>query len=232
MLPYQVKICGIRSAQDLKVVSEAKPDAVGFIVGARHYTPDEVSPNFVRFAIELLPEEIIPVMVTHVTTAKEALDLLDQTGCKVVQLHGNIPPEEVYFLMKKAPELTVIKAFHANIAESLVLISLYTGLVDAIILDTASDGRVGGTGKTHDWKVSARISQGLTVPLILAGGLNPDNVSLAIEQVAPHAVDVNTGVEDEEGNKDIRKTRDFIKKARLSFEKIQNLKFQTMRCKI
>ncbi|WP_353684510.1 phosphoribosylanthranilate isomerase [Thermodesulfovibrio sp. 3907-1M] len=223
MLSYQVKICGIRSAHDLKVVSEAKPDAVGFIVGARHFTLDAVNPDFVRLAISVLPEEIVPVMVTHVTTAKEVLSLVEQTGCSVVQLHSDISPEEIYTIMKVAPELTLIKAFHANVPGSIATIPLYTSFVDAIILDTAADNRVGGTGKTHDWKVSARISMGLSKPVILAGGLNPDNIELAILQVNPVAVDVNSGVEDEDGNKDFKKVKAFIKNAKQAFERMNNV---------
>ncbi len=212
--PYRVKICGIRSHRDIEVISQGMPDAAGFIVGALHPTPDAVTPGFVKEAKRILPQSVRPVLVTHLTTAEEILRLTDETAVLIVQLHGFITPRETERLAAKAPYLTLIKAIHANRADSVASVSIYQDLVDAILLDTAWGNCVGGTGRTHNWKVSAKIVKTTKIPVILAGGLNPENVESAIRQVRPSGVDVNSGVEDQEGNKDLQKVLSFIERSR------------------
>ena len=91
-------------------------------------------------------------------------------------------------------------------------------LVDAVLADSANPrtGQVGGTGRVHDWRVTARLGAELAVPLILAGGLTAQNVSEAIAQVRPYAVDVNSGVKGPDGYKDPARLRDFMAAVRLT----------------
>ena len=89
----------------------------------------------------------------------------------------------------------------------------YERVADAILLDSMVEGRLGGTGRVHDWDKSAGITRSLQVPVILAGGLDPDNVLLAIERVRPYAVDVSSGTETA-GRKDPFKVRAFVEKVR------------------
>lgn len=224
-IPYRIKICGIRTKKDVDIVLKAQPDAIGFIVGAKHVTEDEVSPEFVKSVIVDIPNHITPVLVTHLVKSSEILNLADKCQINCIQLHSEITVKEIETIIKKAPYLTLIKAFHANIPNSISLIPEYKHLISAIILDTASNGRVGGTGKTHDWKVSYKIVKSSHLPIILAGGLTPDNVKFAILQVNPYAVDVNSGVEDENGNKDLNKIRSFISNAQQSFANINRQKY-------
>jgi phosphoribosylanthranilate isomerase len=88
---------------------------------------------------------------------------------------------------------------------------------DAILLDSRTATRIGGTGKTHDWTISARIVQAVQKPVILAGGLKPENVARAIEAVQPFAVDVNSGVEFPDGRKSPERLEDFISLAKKTF---------------
>jgi len=83
---------------------------------------------------------------------------------------------------------------------------------DAVILDTRTPDRLGGTGLTHDWNISARIVESSEIPVILAGGLTPENVATAIDRVHPYAVDVHTGVK-KNGVRDPEKTKAFVKTA-------------------
>ncbi len=84
---------------------------------------------------------------------------------------------------------------------------------DAVLLDTLANGKLGGTGAVHDWNKSAKIVEGLKVPVILAGGLNPGNVAAAIEKVRPYAVDVSSGLETG-GKKDPQKILSFVREVR------------------
>jgi phosphoribosylanthranilate isomerase len=90
-------------------------------------------------------------------------------------------------------------------------------VADALLLDTMTQDRIGGTGVSHDWGISARIVEDVARPIILAGGLTPENVADAIGRVKPAAVDVNSGVEREDGSKHPVKVRDFIARAREAF---------------
>lgn len=83
--------------------------------------------------------------------------------------------------------------------------------MEAIIVDSRTRDRIGGTGMTHDWSISSEIRKNLRKPLILAGGLKPENLGEAILKVRPFGVDVNSGVEDREGRKDMEKVRDFVR---------------------
>ena len=86
--------------------------------------------------------------------------------------------------------------------------------VDAILLDTQSGDRIGGTGQVHDWAISRRIVEALDSRVLLAGGLRPDNLAAAIEQVQPFGVDVNSGVEFQNGEKDPEKVAAFVRLAK------------------
>ncbi len=89
----------------------------------------------------------------------------------------------------------------------------YEDVVDAILLDTIAGRQLGGTGKKHDWRISRAIVEELDTPVILAGGLTPENVADAIAEVRPYAVDVSSGVEREPGHKDAVKVKRFIEAA-------------------
>jgi hypothetical protein len=101
----------------------------------------------------------------------------------------------------------------------------FESIVDAIILDTINleEDRVGGTGMIHDWSLSAKIVQETSLPVILAGGLNPKNVADAIKLVKPYAVDVNSGVKNYEGFKDLQKVTDFVHISKIEFFRVSGL---------
>jgi phosphoribosylanthranilate isomerase len=134
-----------------------------------------------------------------------------------VQLHGDTTPQEAVQVRQQLPYIKAYKVIHVFDGTAIQQAQQYAGgVVDGIILDTAikETGQIGGTGKTHDWDVSAKIVGSMRLPVILAGGLNPDNVIQAIRRVHPYAVDVNSGLSNKDGTKDHQKLKLFIEKAK------------------
>jgi phosphoribosylanthranilate isomerase len=113
------------------------------------------------------------------------------------------------------PGVTLIKAVHVTGEDALGSALAYAPDADALVLDSRTADRLGGTGLTHDWSVSARIVAAVApLPVYLAGGLTPENVAEAVARVRPAGVDVNSGVEDADGRKDAAKMRAFVDRAR------------------
>jgi len=131
-------------------------------------------------------------------------DIVEQVGLHVVQLHGDEPPE--FCKLIKRP---VIKGLHLNSITELNRVEKYQATTWRILLDTPTT-KWGGSGKTHDWGIARKVAQ--QVPIILAGGLTPENVSEAIQRVHPWGVDVSSGVEIN-GQKDAGKIQAFIHNA-------------------
>ncbi|MEB3193700.1 MAG: phosphoribosylanthranilate isomerase [Cyanobacteriota bacterium] len=210
----RVKICGVRSLADLQGVLAAGPDGVGFILGARHRTEDAVSPHRAAELVAALPPFVSSVMVTHLQEAAPIVALALQVRPTTLQLHDAIPPGAIQALRTALPGLKLIQAIHvvsdAAIAEAVAL----EPFVDALLLDSRTADRIGGTGQTHDWRISRRIVEACTKPVILAGGLTPANLASALAAVGPAGVDVNSGVETAAGDKDPERVRAFVRLCR------------------
>jgi phosphoribosylanthranilate isomerase len=140
----------------------------------------------------------------------------------IVQLHGQIDDREVHRLRTLRPGLGIIRSLVVGRHEPAVLRSRVERLeatVDAFITDTydPATGADGATGKTHDWSLSRELVKRSARPVILAGGLTPDNVRAAILTVGPAGVDAHTGVEGPDGRKDAVRVRRFVAEARAGF---------------
>lgn len=209
-----VKICGIRSIGDALAAAAAGADILGFhveLIGAR--TPLE-SENAGKI-IAKLPAGVSSVMVTSITETDELIKLARATGATILQLYGDATPETI-LEVKKALPVQIWKVLNLSDEGSIAEAKKYEGSADAIALDTLNKqtGVLGGTGKTHDWNISRKIVESISIPVILAGGLNPENVAEAIKIVQPYGVDVNSGVSNPDGTKDIEKVKLFVEQAR------------------
>jgi len=209
----RVKICGITNTADAKACIELGADALGFLVGqglpsARKFM--DIGPA--ASIIESLPPFISTVMVTTLDNPEEIIKNALRTCVSTIQLHGNVGIEEIRRIREGLPHLKLYKVIHVYNEDVVPEAKSYDGEVDAIALDTAKadTGYVGGTGETHDWKLSKRVVESISIPVILAGGLNPDNIIFAIQAVGPYAVDVNSGVSNPDGTKDLEKVKQFI----------------------
>jgi len=210
----RVKICGITNVADARVCVEAGADMLGFLVVPREGA-QFVSKQKAAEIIAQLPDSVMSVVATLSSEAQEIVDLVGGTHAKAVQLHGETSPETVSSVRRALPETKIFKVIHVIGEEAIAEAQKYESLVDAILLDTATgSGERGGTGATHDWSVSKQIVEKISVPIILAGGLNPENVEEAIATVHPYGVDVRSGVSNSDGTKDLEKVRQFIAQAK------------------
>ena len=193
----RIKICGIRNETDLAAALSASPDAVGFLVGQVHPSPDFILACTARRLARSLPPFVQPWLVTHLSRPEEVLDLANAAAICNIQLHGESTPEEVSVIRDRLPPCAkLVRAVHPEPQDTFFEHADYAPFIDAYLIDTlnAKTGQVGGTGLTGNWIRAARFVQESPVPVILAGGLTPANVARAIERVRPYAVDVNSGV--------------------------------------
>jgi phosphoribosylanthranilate isomerase len=200
----QVKICGITSLEDAHAAVDAGADALGFVFYP--LSPRCSTPAQAEQIIRTLPPFVTTVGLFVDVTLATVKETLARCGLDRVQLHGQEPPE----FCRQIPR-PVIKAFRIKDAESLSHMADYK--VSAYLLDAYVEGALpGGTGASFAWELAARTMP--YGPVILAGGLTPENVERAIAQVRPYGVDVSSGVEREPGIKDHRKVRQFIARAK------------------
>lgn len=162
------------------------------------------------------------IVISYSSTAEEAIELCEKLGTHIIQLHGKISTSELEKLKSQKPGIEIIKSLvitENNFEDLEQTLQEIEDLVDAFITDTfdPTTGASGATGKTHDWKISKKIVELSSKPVILAGGLNPENVYDAISQVKPAGVDVHTGVEDKSGRKSKKLVKKFLQEARRAF---------------
>lgn len=192
----------------------AGADALGFLCGLRYRTEDELALEAVQRIVSTVPPFVSTVLVTHGTEIDWVADACRQSGCSTVQLHGDFALKDIPELRARIANVRIIKAVSVVDDGAIPFAVAAAQQADAILLDSRTDTRIGGTGRTHDWSLSAQIVKRTPTPVILAGGLNPENVTKAIETVQPYAVDVNTGVEFPDGSKSGQKIEDFVRVAK------------------
>lgn len=209
-----IKICGNRTVHDIALAINAGADAVGIICGVRHVSEDALAPGVAAVLLASVPPQITAVLVTHFKTAREVLALHRFVPAETIQLHGDVPVSEIKKIRKALPDAWLIKAVGVTGEEAIKTARQYVPHVNALVLDSRTKTRIGGTGTVHDWSVSRRIVEAISKPVILAGGLNPENLAAALKAVGPAAVDVNSGVESANGEKDPARVAAFIRIAR------------------
>ncbi len=197
----RIKICGITNLEDALLAASLGADALGFIFYAK--SPRKVAPEEARAIIAQLPPLVTTVGVFVNEDAALVRELATRVGLDWVQLHGTETPQYCRSLGRR-----VIKGFRIKDKSSLQELEPYRGAVQALLLDTYKKGQTGGTGETFDWQLAAEARQ--YGPIILAGGLTPENVARAIETARPQAVDVASGVEAAPGKKAPDKLKKFF----------------------
>ncbi|MDV6011865.1 phosphoribosylanthranilate isomerase [Haloechinothrix sp. LS1_15] len=165
------------------------------------------------------------VLITYVTDAAQIASFCAELGVRTVQLHGDVPLDELRALKAMDRRLRVIKSLVVrgdDLDELLKFARESAAWVDMFITDTfdPATGATGATGLTHDWSISAELVRRAPKPLMMAGGLTPDNVAEAIRVARPAAVDAHTGLEDTDGRKDRAKVRSFVMRARHAFAEL------------
>ncbi len=186
---------------------------------------EDLSEEQAAALISGFPPGVKGVLITYLRRAEEVIAFCRQLGVAIVQLHGPIEPQELARIKTAWPELALIKSLIVrgdNLDELRLQIVASAPYVDAYITDSfdPSTGAEGATGKTHDWTIDRKLVAISPRPVILAGGLNADNVREAIIAVQPFGVDVHTGIEGPDGRKDPELTRRFVAEAQAGFAAI------------
>ncbi len=201
----KVKICGITNLEDASIAVELGANALGFIFAP---SPRQITSQKARAIIRAIPPFVKTVGVFVNEAPATIKEVMQHCGLDLVQLHGDESPGFCDELMP-----CTIKALRIKDESSLQTSQPYHGKVRALLLDTYSKEKAGGTGKTFDWNLAIKIKK-MGIPIILSGGLGPSNIDLAIHTVRPYAVDVNSGVEARPGKKSHSLIRDLTEKVR------------------
>ncbi|MBW1782363.1 MAG: phosphoribosylanthranilate isomerase [Deltaproteobacteria bacterium] len=189
----RVKVCGITRYEDAAMAIRLGVDALGFIFAP---SPRQISPESAREIIRAIPPFVKTVGVFVDERPAVVREIMRVCALDLIQFHGDEPPEVCGDFMPRA-----IKTFRVRDRSVLQSVLPYKGKIKAVLFDTYEDKRRGGTGKTFNWDIAV-MGKGLSVPLILSGGLTPENIEIAISTARPFAVDVNSGIEGRPGKKD------------------------------
>ena len=212
----RVKICGITDEADLDIAAAAGADAIGLITDVPVDTPREIDRDTARAIGDATPPFVDAVLVTMPETVDAARSLIDAVQPDAIQLHGTIPVDAIATL---AAEITTIVATDV---EETTRIEETTPVADAILLDSTDEAGAGGTGATHDWERARAIVDQLDTPVMLAGGLTPENVKAAVQDVRPYGVDVASGVAGQDpARKDPDAVQRFLAAARTSHAEVE-----------
>lgn len=196
----EIKICGITRPYDAQLACEYGAKMIGMIFYDK--SPRFISNSVAEKIVQILPDEILPVGVFVNPTVEEISSIIDTTGIKALQIHGNFVIEELSKL-----NLPIIQA--CSIGNKSDLDSLRRNGSDYFLLDNKELNSYGGTGKTFDWEL---IPSDLRKDrMILAGGINVENVAKAISKIKPAFLDISSGVESSPGIKDKMKLEQLFK---------------------
>ena len=216
-----VQVAGIRDVAEARLCLEAGADLLGFPFRLPVHREDLSEAEAAALIAQL---GIGPrcVLITYLETAREVVELAETLGAGWVQVHGRIAPAELRLLREARPELGIIRSLvlrSADLGQPLAELAACAPWVDAFLTDShdPATGADGATGRVHDWALSRRLREATERPLLLAGGLGPDNVEAAIAAVGPAGVDAHTGLEDAGGAKDPAKVAAFVAGARRAF---------------
>lgn len=165
-------------------------------------------------------------IITYLDSAADIIEFSNYMGSSLIQLHGMVELQTLKLVKAALPDLRIIKSLVIGrypMEALLQQVETFAPYVSAFITDTYNPqtGAEGATGLTHDWQLSRQLLKASSRPLILAGGLNADNVEAAVEVVQPWGVDVHTGVEDATGRKTKQSLSPFVSKTRNAFSMLE-----------
>jgi phosphoribosylanthranilate isomerase len=204
MARTRIKICGITKLEHARLAADEGADAIGLNFWAK-------SPRYLSIRDAAAIAEAVPPFVARVGLFVDAAErdiraVLDAVELDLLQFHGE---ETAEFASRFG--IPYLRAVRMEAGVDLLEYAQRFSRAKALLLDAHVPGQPGGTGRTFDW---SGIPRGLSLPLVLSGGLTPDNVGRAVREVRPWAVDVSSGVEAERGKKDPRKIVEFIRSVR------------------
>ena len=221
-----IQVAGVIDQQEADMLIGCGVNFLGFPLRLP-VNKEDLTEDGVKEIIHNLSPPHYGIVISYSSTAEEAMELCTKVGVNIIQLHGPITIEELVKLKSLKPEIQIIKSLVINNDNVLQLLNIMSRLeiyVDAFITDTydPKTGASGATGKTHDWEISKKFVELSSKPVVLAGGLNPENVYDAIIKVKPAGVDVHTGVENQLGRKEKILVTKFMKQSLKAFKLVKH----------
>ena len=206
-----IKVCGIQNLQEAQMCADLGVTHLGFLVGITHQAEDKITQEDAKNIISEI-SGVETVMVTHLLDYEKIAEIAKDINVTTIQIHDDLDIDGIINLKKALPNVTLIKAVHVENIESIEKAKKYEELSELsyLLLDSRTKDRLGGTGKTHDWNISKAIVEKINKPVILAGGLNENNIKDAISTVNPAGIDANSGVENDDGSKNLKKVKAFV----------------------
>jgi len=216
-----VQIYEVSNLEEAKKLEELGVDYIGAFVGKGKY-PRELNFRQAKEIFKSLSKGTKGVALSLSHNLAEISELVENTNPDILHLVSEaITPSSIIKIKQRFPNLKIMKTSPVVGEESIRLAKKYEGIADYLLLDTLrkKDSQIGITGETHDWNISRKIVDSVKTPVILAGGLGPDNVEEAIKKVKPAGVDSKTKTDRDDGKgKDLEKVKNFVIKAK-SFTK-------------
>lgn len=223
-----VQVAGIIDKKEADLLIDVGVKYLGFPLRLP-INKEDLTEKYAAKIIKNIKPPAYGVVISYCSTANEALELCRKLGVEIIQLHGPIDIKELERIKSFNQTIKIIKSLiikDNDIDKLLNYVNITENFVDAFITDSfdPKTGASGATGKIHDWEISRKIVQHSHRPVILAGGLNVNNVYDAIINVRPAGVDVHTGVENFWGRKDKNLVQTFVREANRAFNFLENIK--------
>jgi len=209
-----IQVAGIIDTEEAKMLMGMGVEYLGFPLRLPVNREDLTEEEAID-VIRQIKQPHKPVLITYLDKAKDIIDFCDKLNVRIVQLHGKIEKDQLRLIKDSRPDIEIFKSLvvHGdNLNELKKTVNSLSDWVDIFITDSFNPqtGASGATGMTHDWTISRTLIELSPKPVILAGGLNPQNVREAILMTKPAGVDVHTGIEGADGRKDPILTKKFI----------------------
>ena len=212
----KVKICCIKSIEEARMAINTGASAIG-LVGPMPSGPGVIDDILIAKIAANVPSHIKTFLLTSEQTAEGILQHYQKVKTTTIQIVNYIGERELVQLRKLLPTTELIQVIHVEDESSIETAKTYAPLVDGLLLDSGNTKlqvkELGGTGRTHDWGISREIVETVSLPVFLAGGINADNVNLAIKSVEPYGIDLCSGVRSNDDLDNI-KLRTFFTKVR------------------
>jgi phosphoribosylanthranilate isomerase len=193
----RIKICCISSIEEANLAVRAGADALG-LVARMPSGPGVISDQLIRQIARHTPPPVASFLLTQETRGVAIAEHAIFCEVNTVQVVNHIDPAEYAHILDRAPYLRFVQVIHVEDAGALDRIAIYAPYVHAFLLDSGRPSapipELGGTGRKHDWEISQRFVRLSPRPVFLAGGLTPENVRDAVEQVSPFGLDLCSGV--------------------------------------
>ena len=193
----RIKICCIKNIKEAEMAISFGVSAIG-LVAKMPSGPGPIPDETIREIAAAIPPPVATFLLTSHTSVADIIDHHKRTNTNTIQIVDSLAVGTYRQLKEALPAVRIVQVIHVIDENSIEEAIRISRSVDAILLDSGNPNlkvkQLGGTGRVHDWKLSRRIRESVACPVFLAGGLNPDNVTQAIEAVEPFAVDICSGV--------------------------------------